>query len=90
MPAAERLALLAEEATSVYQPSSPHLDADVAGASCTKALPPTVPPMEETGVERQGLPPCESSSLVLVLVKGLAAGRSRPARYLKSGISGRL
>ncbi|RVX07004.1 hypothetical protein CK203_030448 [Vitis vinifera] len=37
-----------------------------------------------------GLPPCESSSLALVPVKGLAAGRSRPARDLKSGISGRL
>ena len=52
MPAAERLALLAEEVTSVYQPDSPHLDADVAGASCTETLPPTAPPMEETGAER--------------------------------------
>ena len=34
MPAAGRLALLAEEATSVNQPGSPHPDADVAGASC--------------------------------------------------------
>ncbi|RVW85640.1 hypothetical protein CK203_037575 [Vitis vinifera] len=33
MPAAGRLALLAEEATSVNQPGSPHPDADVAGAS---------------------------------------------------------
>ena len=46
--------------------------------------------MEEMGVERQGLPPCELSSLALVPVKGLAAGRSRPARDLRSGISGRL
>ena len=46
--------------------------------------------MEEMGVERQSLPPCESSSLALVPVKRAAAGRSRPARDLKSGISGRL
>ena len=90
MPAAERLAFLVEEATSMYQPGSPHPDADVVGASCAKMLPPTVPPMEETGAERQGLPPCESSSLALVPMKGLAAGRSRPARDLKSGISRRL
>ena len=90
MPAAERLAFLVEEATSMYQPGSPHPDADVVGASCAKMLPPTVPPMEETGAERQGLPPCESSSLALVPMKGLAAGRSRPARDLKSGISKRL
>ncbi|KAL6318930.1 hypothetical protein AAG906_001403 [Vitis piasezkii] len=49
MPAAGRLALLAEEATSVNQPGSPHPDADVVGASCTETLPPTAPPMEETG-----------------------------------------
>ena len=90
MSAAERLALLAKKATSVYQPGSPHPDEDVVGASCTEALPLTVPPMEETGAERQGLPPCESSSLALIPVKGLAAGRSCPARDLKSGISGRL
>ena len=47
MPAARRLALLAEEATSMNQPGSPHPDADVAGASCTETLPPT----EETGAE---------------------------------------
>ena len=52
MPAAERLTLLAKEATSVYQPSSPHPDADVAGASCAETLPLTVPPMEETGDEK--------------------------------------
>ena len=46
--------------------------------------------MEETGVERQGLPPCEASSLTLVPVKGPAARRSRPTSDLKSGISGRL
>ena len=46
--------------------------------------------MEETGAERQGLPHCEPSSLALVPVKGLAEGRSRPTRDLKSGISGRL
>ena len=52
MPAAERLALLAEEATSVYQPGSSPLDADIAGASCVEALPSMAPPMEETGAER--------------------------------------
>ncbi|RVW25989.1 hypothetical protein CK203_098048 [Vitis vinifera] len=42
------------------------------------------------GAERQGLPPCESSSLTFVPVKGPATRRSRPARDLKSDISGRL
>ena len=46
--------------------------------------------MEETGAERQGLPPCESSALALVLVKGPATRRSRPARDLKFGLVGRL
>ena len=90
MPAAKRLALLAGAETSVDQPGSPHLDADVAGASCPDPLPPTTPPIEETGAERQGLPPYEPSSLALVPVKGPTAGRSRPAHDLKSGISGRL
>ena len=84
------MALLAEEATSVYQPGSSPPDADVAGAPSAKTLPLMAPPMEETGFEEQGLPPCESSSLVLVPVKGPAMRRSRPARDLKSGISGRL
>ena len=90
MPAAERMAFLAEEATSVYQPGSSPPDAGVAGASCAETLPPMAPPMEKTGVEKQGLPPCESSSLALVPVKGPAMRRSRPASDLKSGISGRL
>ena len=90
MPVAEWMALLAEEATSVYQPGSSPSNADVVGASCAETLPPMTPPMEETGAERQGLPPCESSSLALVLVKGPATRRSRLARDLKSGISGRL
>ena len=90
MPTTERMALLAEEATSVYQPGSSPSDAGVAEASCAETLPPMAPPMEETGVEEQGLPPCESSSLALLPVKGTATRRSRPARDLKSGISGRL
>ena len=49
VPGPRRLALLAEEATSVNQPGSPHPDADVAGASCIETLPPTALPMEETG-----------------------------------------
>ncbi|RVW27842.1 hypothetical protein CK203_106095 [Vitis vinifera] len=72
MPAAERMALLVEEATSVYQPGSSLPDAGVARASCAETLPPMAPPMEETGVEKQGLPLCESSSLTLVPVKGPA------------------
>ena len=52
VPKARRLALLVEEATSVNQPGSPHPDADVAGASFAKTLPPMAPPMEETGAER--------------------------------------
>ncbi|RVX22177.1 hypothetical protein CK203_000999 [Vitis vinifera] len=90
MPEAERLALLARVETSVDQPGSRHPDADVAGASCPDPLPLTAPPMEEMGAERQGLHPCESSSLTLVPLKRAAAGRSRPARDLKSGINGRL
>ncbi|RVW70354.1 hypothetical protein CK203_048717 [Vitis vinifera] len=90
VPAARRLALLAEEATSVNQPGSPHPDADVAGASCTETLPPMAPLKKETGAENQGLPSCEPSSLALVPVKGPPTRRSRPAHDLKSGISGRL
>ena len=88
MPATERMALLAKEATSVYQSDSSLPDADVTGASCAETLPPMAPPMEETGAERQGLPPCESSSLALVPVKGPATRRFRPTHDLKSGISG--
>ena len=72
------------------QPGSSPPDADVAGASCAETLPPMGPLMEETGAESQGLPPCEPSSLALVPVKGPAIRRSRSARDLKSGISGRL
>ena len=90
MPAAKRMALLAEEATSVYQSGSSPPDADVAGASCAETLPPMGPLMEETGAERQGLPLCESSSLALVPVKGPATKRPRPAYDLKFGINGRL
>ena len=90
MPSAERMTLLVEEATSVYQSGSSPPDADVAEAFCAETLPPMAPPMEETGAKRQGLPPCESSSLALVPVKGPATRRSRPTHDLKSGISGRL
>ena len=57
MPAAERMTLLAEEATSVYQSGSSSPDADVAGAFCAETLPPMAPPMEETGAEKQGFAP---------------------------------
>ena len=87
---AGRLALLAEETTSINQPDSPHPDADAAGASCAATLPPSAPPTEEMGAESQGLPPCKPSPLVLVPVKGPATRRSRPARDLKSGLIGRL
>ena len=58
VPASGRLTLLAEKATSVNQPGSPHPDADAAGAFCAEALPPTAPPTEEMGAKSQGLPPC--------------------------------
>ena len=90
VPAAGRLALLAEEATSVNQPGSLHPNADVAGASCAETLSFVVPLPEETGTESQGLPPCEPSFLALALVKGLTTRRFRPARDLKSGFIGRL
>ncbi|RVW53142.1 hypothetical protein CK203_080642 [Vitis vinifera] len=47
----ERLALLAEETTSINQPGSPHPDADAAEASCEAALPLSAPPREEVGSE---------------------------------------
>ena len=85
---AGHLALLAEEATSINQPGSPHPDANAAGAPCAAALPPMAPLMEENGAESQGLPPCGPSPLTLVPVKGPATKRSRPARDLKSGLIG--
>ena len=77
---AGRLALLAEEATSINQPDSPHLDADTVGALCAATLPPMAPPMEENGAESQGLPLCGPSPPALVLVKGPATRRSRSGR----------
>ena len=61
------LALLAEEATSINQPGSPHPDADTAGGSCAAASPPMAPPTEDMGAENQGLPPCEPSPLAFCL-----------------------
>lgn len=63
---------------------------EVVGASCPNPILLTATPMEEPGVERQDLPPCEPSSLALIPVKGLVKGRSRPARDLTTGLSGRL
>ena len=83
-----RLALLAEEVTSINQPGSPHPDGDAAEVFCAAALPPTTSPMEEMGAESQNLPPCRPSPLDLVLVKGPARRRSRLARDLKSGLLG--
>ena len=57
MPSAERMTLLVEEATSVYQSGSSPPDVDVVGASCAETLPPMAPPMEETGAEKQGFAP---------------------------------
>ncbi|RVW75917.1 hypothetical protein CK203_051834 [Vitis vinifera] len=70
MPVVGRLALLAEEATLINQPGSPHPDADAAGAFCAKALPHTAPPTEETGAESQGLPLCEPSPLAFCTDEG--------------------
>ncbi|RVW98102.1 hypothetical protein CK203_029018 [Vitis vinifera] len=90
MPAAVRLALVVEEATSINQPSSPHPDADAAEASCAAVSPPMATLMEEMGAENQGLPSCEPSPLALVPVKGPASRRPSSARNLKSGLLGRL
>ncbi|KAL6347490.1 hypothetical protein AAG906_026012 [Vitis piasezkii] len=90
LSAAGRLALLAEEATSINQPDSPHPDVDAVEASFVAALPPTASPLEEMGAESQSLPPCGPSPLALVPVKGPATRRSHPARNLKSGLIGRL
>ncbi|KAL6331860.1 hypothetical protein AAG906_020207 [Vitis piasezkii] len=90
LPGAERLSLLAEEATSINQPGSPHPDADAAGAICVAALPLMATPMEEMGAESQSLPSGEPSLLALVPVKGPVSKRSRLARNLKSGLIGRL
>ncbi|RVX15456.1 hypothetical protein CK203_009050 [Vitis vinifera] len=90
MSMAGRLALLAEEATSINQSDSPHPDVDEAGTSCAATLPPSAPPTEEMETESQGLPPYKPSPLALIPVKGSATRRSRPARDLKSGLIGRL
>ena len=90
MSAAGRLALLAEEATSINQPGSPHPDVSVAEASCAAVLPPMATPMEEMGAESQSLPSCGPSPLALVPVKGPASKRSCSVRNLKSGLIGRL
>ena len=65
VPASGRLALLAEEATSVNQPGFPHPDADAVEAFCAEALPPTAPPTEETGAKSQGLPLASQAPLPL-------------------------
>ncbi|RVW70025.1 hypothetical protein CK203_059026 [Vitis vinifera] len=65
MSVAGRLALLAEEATLINQPGSPHPDRDTAEASCAAALPPTTSPMKEMGAESQSLPPCGPNPLPL-------------------------
>ena len=91
LSAAARLALLAEEAASINQPSSPHPDVDTVEAICAEVLPLMATPMEEMGAENQSLPSCGPSSLALVPVKGPASKRSRcSARNLKSGLIGRL
>ena len=87
---AERLALLAKEATSINQPGSPHPDADVGEASCAATSPLSAPPREEVGSESQGLPSCGPSPLALIPVKGPARRRSRSARDLKSSLLGRV
>ena len=63
---AGRLALLAEEDTSINQPGSPHPDENAARAPCAAALPPTASPMKEMGAESQSLPHCGPSPLALV------------------------
>ncbi|RVW23721.1 hypothetical protein CK203_100831 [Vitis vinifera] len=90
MSVAGHLALVVEEATSINQPSSSHPDADAVEASCAAVSPPMATPLEEMGVENQGLPSCEPSPLVLVPVKGPASRRSSSAQNLKSGLLGRL
>ena len=90
MSVAGRLTFLAEEATSINQPGSPHPDADAVEASCAAALPPTAPPTEEMGAESQGLPPCEPSPFAFMSMKGPTTRRSHPAHDLKSGLIGRL
>ena len=88
MSAVGRLALLAEEATSINQPSSPHPDADAAEASCAVVPPPMATPMEKMGAENQNLPSGGSSLLALVPMKGPASRRSSSACNLKSGLIG--
>ncbi|RVW96222.1 hypothetical protein CK203_020812 [Vitis vinifera] len=56
VPAFVRMALLAEEATSVCQLGSSLSDVDVVGASCVETLPPMAPPMEETGLKNRVCP----------------------------------
>ena len=51
LSAAARLALLAEEVTSINTPGSPHPDANVVEAVCADASPLMATPMEEMGAE---------------------------------------
>ena len=88
LSAAAHLAILAEEAASINTPGSPHPDADVGEAVRADASPLMATPMEEMGVESQGLASCEPSPLALVPVKGSASRRSHSARNLKSGLIG--
>lgn len=103
IPASERLALPVEEEASVDQPNSPHPDpgdmqlmvvnksvGEVVGPSCSKSVPPATTLVEEPGVERSSLPPCESNSLAFVPVEGPIKGRSRPPCDLTTGLNGRL
>ena len=88
LSAAAHLALLAEEAASINQPDSPHLDEEAAEALCEAALPLMATPMEEIGAESQSLPSGEPSLLALVPVKGSASKRARSTRNLKSDLIG--
>ena len=95
LSAAARLAVLAEEAASINQPGSPHLDAVAAEAACAEAspimvTPMTATPMEEMGAESQSLPSYEPDPLALVPVKGPVSRRSSSARNLKFGLIRRL
>ncbi|RVW50662.1 hypothetical protein CK203_073390 [Vitis vinifera] len=69
MSMAGRLALLAEEATSINQSDSPHPDADEAGTSYAATLPPSAPPTEEMETESQVWPHRAASGSLLETIE---------------------
>ncbi|RVW16822.1 hypothetical protein CK203_076462 [Vitis vinifera] len=88
--ASGRLALLAEEATSVKSARLSHPDTDAAGAFCAEALPPMAPPTEENGGKKSGFASLRAKPPCLCIGEGACYKESCPAHDLKSSLIGQL